>query len=167
MLGPQKQFGAAIIGLGNVLLTDDGVGVHAIRQLQQDPPQGIILAEVGTALLDTLDLLESVDLVVAIDAVQAGGAPGSVHCFDLADADIRQGLSLHDFGIAAAVQSLPAEARPAVTILGVEPAVLDYGMQLSPAVQAALPHVVRQAPALIAQRIEKASQQRECNCEKV
>lgn len=167
MLEPRKHIDAAIVGLGNVLLTDDGVGVHAIRQLQENPPEGIILAEVGTALLDALDLLHSVDVVVAIDAVQAGGAPGSTVCLDLADADMRQDLSLHDFGIAAAVQSLPADTRPAVTILGVEPAVLDYGMQLSPAVQAALPHVVCKARTLIAQRIEKSSQQRECNCEKV
>lgn len=154
---PQKPVGTAIVGLGNILLTDDGVGVHAVRQLQQDPPEGAIVAEVGTAVLDALPLLEDVDVIVAIDAVQAGGSPGTVYCFDLDEVDRRQDLSLHDYGIAAAVQALPPEGRPDVTIIGVEPAVLDYGMQLSPAVRAALPQVVRQARTTAAERGRKYS----------
>ena len=162
----ENHVGAAIVGLGNILLTDDGVGVHAVRRLRRDPPENTTVAEVGTAVLDAVPLLEDVDVIVAIDAVQAGGSPGTVYCFDLDEVDMRQDLSLHDYGIAAAVQAVPSETRPDVTIIGVEPAVLDYGMQLSPAVQAALPNVVRMARTTIAKRINRFSEQQEGSCEK-
>ncbi len=136
---------AAIAGLGNILLMDDGVGVHAVRRLRENPPAGIVLAEVGTALLDALDLFERSDFVVAIDAVRAGGPPASIYRFDIADVTPQKGFSLHEFGIAAALQSLPDESRPHVMILGVEPAVIDYGMQLSPAVEAVLGQVAQTA----------------------
>ncbi len=136
---------AAIVGLGNILLMDDGVGVHALRTLSGPAPEGIVLAEVGTALLDALELLASVEVVVAIDAVAAGGRPGSIYCLNVNDAQVRTHVSLHELGIAAALQLLPTESRPRVLIVGVEPAVIDYGMRLSPAVQAVLPQVTRVA----------------------
>lgn len=161
-----EHTGVAIVGLGNILLADDGIGVHAIRMLREEAPEGIILAEVGTALLDALDLLEEVEAVVAIDAMQAGGAPGSIYRLDLADAALRRNLSLHEFGIAGAIQSLPVKSRPSVTVVGVEPAMIDYGMELSPVVRSVLPQVV-EAARTTAVQLKKISEQRECNCEKV
>ncbi|MHC4499981.1 MAG: hydrogenase maturation protease, partial [Planctomycetota bacterium] len=60
----------AIVGLGNLLLSDDGVGIHAVRQLQKDPPEGVAVAEVGTAALRAQELLGQADIVIAIDAVE-------------------------------------------------------------------------------------------------
>ncbi len=152
----QEQARAAIVGLGNVLLMDDGVGVHAIRTLSEQAPEGIVLAEVGTALLDALELFESVDVVVAIDAVTADGPPGSIYLLDVNDAQINKHVSLHDLGIAAALRLLSAESRPQVLILGVEPAIIDYGTQLSSAVQAVLPQVVEAARAMADQLTHRA-----------
>jgi len=148
MVRRQEHVRAAIVGLGNILLMDDGVGVHAIRALSEHPPEGIILAEVGTALLDALELFESIDVVVAIDAVTAGGPPGSIYFLDVNDVQVHKHVSLHELGIAAALRLLPAESRPQVVILGVEPAVIDYGVQLSPAVQAVLGQVTQAACAM-------------------
>ncbi len=157
MVRRQERARAAIVGLGNVLLMDDGVGVHAIRMLSGQAPEGIVLAEVGTALLDALELFESVDVVVAIDAVAAGGSPGSIYCFDVNDAEVPKHVSLHELGIAAALRLLPTKSRPRVLILGVEPAVIDYGMQLSPAVGAVLGQVTRTACAMADQLMHRAA----------
>ena len=167
MPGPQKQNGAAMVGLGNILLTDDGVGVHAVRKLREDPPEGVILAEVGTTVLDALDLFESVRWVLAIDAVRVGGSPGSIYTFDIDEVETRKGASLHEFGITAAMQSLPVESTPHVTILGIEPAVIGYGMELSSVVQAVLPEVAQTACAMASQWMRRVQEQQESNCDKI
>ena len=145
MIQPIKPIRVLIIGLGNELLTDDGVGVHVIRQLQQQevPIEGIEMLEAGTAILHAQHLLEQASHVIAIDAVRAGDEPGSVYCFDVDQAQMNQPASLHDLGIVGVLRLMPAPGRPTATILGVEPERIDYGMELSPPVQAAVPRVVQ------------------------
>jgi hydrogenase maturation protease len=139
-----KNIDVLVLGLGNELLTDDGVGIHAVRMLGQEPPmEGVVVAQVGTAILHAQDLLEQAVAVIAIDAVQAGDKPGSIYRFDVDQARINQSVSLHDLGIVGVMQLIPQQDRPAVTILGVEPQSLDYGMDLSPAVKAVVPRVVQ------------------------
>ena len=70
-----------IAGLGNLLLRDDGVGVHAVRSMGNDLPPGVLAVEVGTAVLDALHLFEEAEMVIAIDAMKAGGAPGTIYSF--------------------------------------------------------------------------------------
>lgn len=144
----KQRSSTAIVGLGNVLLMDDGVGVQAIRKLMEDPPPEITLAEVGTAVLDALEIFEEKDYVVAIDAVQAGGSPGSTYTLDITDANTQRSLSLHEYGLSTALCYLPQATRPAVTILGVEPERIAYGMRLSPTVQAVLGQVMHTALSL-------------------
>jgi hydrogenase maturation protease len=140
----KKKIEVLVLGLGNELLTDDGVGIHAVRMLGQEPPmEGVVVAQAGTAVLHAQDLLEQAAFVIAIDAVRAGDKPGSIYRFDIDQARINQSVSLHDLGIVGVMQLIPQQARPAVTILGIEPGSLNYGMELSPAVGAALPRVVR------------------------
>ncbi len=138
-----------IAGLGNLLLTDDGVGVHAVRRLEKAVPRGVITADVGTAVLDALHLFEWADHIVAIDAMRAGGEPGQVYRFGIDDIEnppVKP--SLHDFGLRSAFEFLPGH-RPEVTVIGVEPAVIDYGMSLSPAVEQALPTVLAEVTATL------------------
>ena len=142
----------AIIGLGNVLLADDGAGVHAVRELLKEPPEGVIVAEIGTAVLRAQELLERADVVIAIDAVKADGPPGSIYRFNSCDAHMSKSFSIHDLGIIAMLRLLPEHSRPAVIILGIEPQLIDYGMELSPPVQAELPRLV-DAARCIARRI--------------
>jgi hydrogenase maturation protease len=131
-----------VIGLGNLLLMDDGVGVHAVLGLQKDPPEGAVVAEVGTSVLSALHLLEWADKILAIDAMQAGGVPGTVYAFGVDDVD-RGGIqaSLHELNLLAALDFLKNKARPEIVILGVEPKRIDYGLELTPAVAAALPEL--------------------------
>jgi hydrogenase maturation protease len=132
-----------IAGLGNLLLMDDGVGVHAVMELQKSPPDGAQVVEVGTAVLNALDLLEWADKVLALDAMQAGGVPGTIYACGADDVD-RGGIqaSLHELNLLAALNFLKDRDRPEIVIFGVEPEKIDYGLELTPPVAAALPRLL-------------------------
>jgi hydrogenase maturation protease len=160
MPNPPTDIQLTILGLGNELLTDDGVGIHAIRELAQCPPPRAELVEVGTRALDALGLLERSDAVIAIDAVMAEGTPGSVYRFDVQEAQETRGpTSPHSIGIVEALRLLPESSRPRVTVIGVEPERMDVGMELSPRVREALPRVIELATA-VARQLSTAGAER-------
>lgn len=139
-----------IVGLGNELLMDDGVGIHAVRHLSADPVPGTLAVEVGTAVLDALHLFEVADRILAIDAMQAGGKPGTVYSFGLSDVE-NPGMqvSLHELSLVSAFRFLPGHKLPEIKLLGIEPEVIDYGLDLSPSVQLALPGLIQAARDII------------------
>ena len=131
-----------IVGLGNLLLGDDGVGVHVVRELKGRLPRPVAVVEVGTAVMDALHLVERADKVLAIDAMQADGPPGTVYAARVCDVDGRpMQASLHQLNFVAALRLI--RRRPEILILGVEPETIALGMALSPRVAAAVPVVVR------------------------
>jgi hydrogenase maturation protease len=138
-----------VAGLGNLLLRDDGVGVHVIKALQKNQIQDIITVEVGCAVFDSLYLLEAADKILLIDTMKAGGPPGSVYLCDLSDIDGRpeQG-SLHHLSIITALQTFGKKRASLIKLVGIEPAVIDYGLELSNAVQGALPRVCQLARSI-------------------
>jgi hydrogenase maturation protease len=150
-MGPkQRQPRILIAGLGNYLLRDDGVGVHAARALQRTPPPGVVVAEVGTAVLDALHLLDWAEKILAIDAMQAGGTPGTLYAFGV-DAVAGPGMqaSLHELNLLTTLDFLPRQIKPEILIVGIEPETIDYGLDLSPAVAAALPKLTREVRKIV------------------
>jgi hydrogenase maturation protease len=147
----KRQPRVLIAGLGNLLLQDDGVGVHAVRDLQQDPPPGAVVAEVGTGVLGALHLLEWADKILAVDAMQAGGPPGTIYVFGAEDV-ARPGVqaSLHELALISALRFLRRKKPPEIMILGVEPKTIDYGLELSPPVHAALPRLTGAVRKMVA-----------------
>ncbi len=132
-----------VAGVGNLLMSDDGIGVHALQELQKAPMAGVAMAEIGTAILHGLSFVESAERVLVIDAARGGHAPGTMYWFDATEATETQAVtSLHALGLREAMRFLSRREPPPVTVIGVEPQVLDYGMELSAPVQAALPQVV-------------------------
>jgi hydrogenase maturation protease len=141
-----------ILGIGNCLLTDDGVGVHAARSLQADPPAHTIVVDVGTDFLSAIPYLEQGEKVLVIDAMDAGGPPGTIYrCRSEDLADSSHPHSLHDLGLFSMREFLEEGRRPPIYVLGVQPTCLDYGMSLSPQVAAVLPAVVTAARGIIAE----------------
>lgn len=126
-----------IAGLGNLLMKDDGVGVHVVNALQQRPQQqGIKVAEIGVTVLQALHLLEWADVVLGVDAIQAGGPPGSIYgCCpqDIGRKPVEN--SLHDVNLAAAVQFIKPEKRPEVLLVGMEPKQISFSLELSEELQ--------------------------------
>ena len=140
-----------IAGLGNLLLQDDGVGVHAAQLLQRDAPAGVPVLDIGTAVLHGLDLLADAGRVIVLDAVCGGQPPGTLYQFAPETAPPAGTSSVHALGLLEAMRSLwpPSTPLPALTILGVEPAQMDYGTELSAPVRAALPRLVAAAQDLV------------------
>ena len=131
--------------MGNVLLKDDGVGVHVVRELRKVLPRRILAVEVGTAVLDALHLFEWADHIIGIDAMQAGGPPGSIYTFGVEvvdDPGVR--ASLHELGLIAGLRFMKGP-RPRISMLAVEPESMECGMELSASVQEALPKLVAEA----------------------
>lgn len=132
-----------IVGLGNTLLRDDGIGVRTVRALQVKGYSKALVVEVGTAVLDALHLFEWADKVIAIDSMVGGGPPGTIYMCDIETmADPDQPVSLHQLTLIESLRFIPKAARPNVTILGVEPEVIDYGLDLSPGVEEAVPRLI-------------------------
>jgi hydrogenase maturation protease len=139
-----------IVGIGNCLLTDDGVGVHAVRCLAKDPPPRTIVVDAGTDFLSVIPFLEQSRRVLAIDAMDVGGPPGTIYRCHGANLAAPVGPhSLHELGLQAMLEFLDPSRRPSIHVLGIQPASLDYGLALSPGVAAVLPAVVAAARGII------------------
>lgn len=140
-----------ILGVGNLLMSDDGVGIHAVRELAADPPGGAVVVDAGTDFLSALPYLEKARRVLVLDAVQARSAPGTIHRLEPEHIDLRPaGGSAHATSVLEARRFLPPGAHwPEITVLGVEPEVLTYGTILSPPVARALPRLVARAREII------------------
>jgi hydrogenase maturation protease len=132
-----------VLGIGNLLMSDDGVGVHAIRKLRKQKRAGVLVTEIGTGVLDAVPLLAWSDRVLVIDALQAGAAPGTLYFAHLSQTQRNGPLSLHEFDLASALALMDRSSRqPDVYVLGVEPASLDLGLELTDAVRAAMPSII-------------------------
>ncbi|MDD4881279.1 MAG: HyaD/HybD family hydrogenase maturation endopeptidase [Gallionellaceae bacterium] len=137
-----------VLGVGNILLTDEGVGVRAIEELgrrYQLPPE-VELIDGGTSAMELLDDLANCDLLIIADCVRAGKAPGDL--LRLKDEEIpalfRTKLSPHQVGLPDVLATLVIthEAPTHTVLFGVEPESLATSMSLTPVVGATLPHLV-------------------------
>ena len=133
-----------VIGLGNPLRGDDGVGVCVAQMLtEQVLPPGVEVVDGGTQGLGIVNLMEGWRRVILVDAAAVGKSPGQFVRFTLDEARLPgddQHLSVHAAGLndalllAQALKILPDE----VIIFGVQPASLDWDSSLSPQVEATL-----------------------------
>ncbi len=139
-----------ILGIGNCLLSDDGVGVHAARMLQAQPPPQTTVVAAETDFLSALSFLERCAKALVIDAMDAGRRPGTLYYCqgeDLAAPGWRH--SLHALGLLEAMEFLDENRRPEVHILGVQPARTDFALELSREVAHALPQVIHAARGIV------------------
>jgi hydrogenase maturation protease len=138
-----------VVGLGNSILQDNGVGVHAVRRFQQIVPRPCLAMELGTAVYDSVKLFESADRILAFDSVEAGGKPGSVYLLS-ADEIMRNWkyASLCEMELIKVLQSL---RRPPdeVVIVGAEPRSIEWGTNLSPDLEAAVSVMVSIAQKVV------------------
>jgi hydrogenase maturation protease len=137
-----------VVGVGNLLLRDDGVGVRVVEELrelvEQDPdalPEGTRLIDGGTALADVAGELEGARGMVLVDAVAFGDPAGTVSVQPADDAVARGGPAhaIADLlGTARLMGSLPDD----VSVVGVEVADIDFGTDCSRSVVLAIPVAV-------------------------
>lgn len=134
-----------VIGCGNLLLKDEGVGVHFIQYLQDKGlPKDVELLDGGTAAFDLIDFIQKAEKVIIVDAVKAGGKPGEVYIFSPQDfqTDTFPQTSLHDITLRDVFQTLKLmEASPGIRIIGIEPKEIGVGTELSPELKEKLPEL--------------------------
>jgi len=143
----------AVLGIGNEVMADDGVGVRVVRRLRESWHEPRVeWIEAGTALADALDLVPDGADVVAVDAAEGGGEPGSVYRFGLDDAASARGVSLHERSLPEvfAAAELGGSQFGKVVILGIEPRIVEFGDALSPALEDKLPAICDAVRAEIA-----------------
>lgn len=138
-----------VLGAGNLLLSDEGLGVRAIERLPLAyvlPPQ-VEIIDGGTCSMEMLEDLEGLDALIMVDAIRSGEAPGALLRLtgDAVPVFFRTKLSPHQIGLCDVLATLELLGRaPKYTaILGVEPQSLALGMELSPAVEAVMPTLLR------------------------
>ncbi len=135
-----------IVGVGNPLARDEGIGPRAIEVLQRRGlPEDVDAIDAGTDLLAVIPELEAAERVILIDAVQAGREPGTVHRFTLDEllekaADAPEWRSAHDLTVVTAVRlaQMTGTRLPPTIVFGVEAGEVALGEGLTSAVEAAL-----------------------------
>jgi hydrogenase maturation protease len=135
-----------VLGVGNYLLGDEGVGVHAVRALQEHgPPDGAAVLDGGTGGFHLLSLFQEYDPVILIDATMDGAEAGTVRVLQPKFAsDFPRTLSAHDIGLrdllesAALLGPLPSMYLVTVSIEQLQ----SMSVDLSPGVQGSIPAVL-------------------------
>ena len=135
-----------VVGVGNTLLKDEGVGMYVIDRLKAlDLPEEIELIEGGVLGLDLLEYMEDRKKVIIIDAVKGNKAPGTI--YRLTRKDIEDGqnlcLSLHDMDLPYVfnlADLLGQKINP--IIIGIEPKDMSIGLELTTEIEAQIPKVI-------------------------
>ncbi len=137
-----------ILGIGNLLQKDDGVGVHVIQYMQQHNvllPQHVELLDGGIAGFDLISHMIQFDKIMIVDALNVHDKPGSIYRFAGEHLVSKSpNVSLHELGIAEVLKVLKIQgAYPDIEVIGIVPEnIKDLDMTLSPSVAESVPRVV-------------------------
>jgi hydrogenase maturation protease len=145
-----------VLGIGNTLLSDEGVGIHVIDRLQRDGlPERVTCLDGGTLSFTLAGPIEDCDQLIVVDATELKSAPGTVQVFedDAMDAYVAKGgkRSVHEVGLAdlLAIAALAGHLPPRRALIGIQPELLDWGSDCSPAVAESIPRACENVHSLI------------------
>jgi hydrogenase maturation protease len=143
-ISPQK---IVILGVGNLLLSDEGVGVHVANELMKmDLSSEVSVIEGGTDGFRLLNVITEADRLIVIDAVKGGAEPGSIYRFDIDEVrNCPSGFktSVHQIGILEVINLSGLIGKtPYTTIIGIEPKSLDMSMELTPDIKSKIPKII-------------------------
>lgn len=137
-----------VLGLGNTLLTDDGIGLHVIAALERAVPKEsaarIVILDGGTLGLSLLPEIEAATALIVVDAANFGGTPGEVRVFDEAAMDVQLGAaktSAHELALADLIgaASLSGCLPRRRALVGISPASVSWGLEPTLEVAASIP----------------------------
>ncbi|HHV77902.1 MAG TPA: hydrogenase maturation protease [Syntrophothermus lipocalidus] len=145
-----------VVGIGNLLLGDEGVGVHVVSRLKESGlPPGVEAVDIGTNSYDLIDCLYESERLIVIDAMQGGGEPGTIYRVPFEKLQLRREgelLSSHQLQFHEAVEmARMMGCSPEITVIGIEPKTIDWGTELSPELEHRIPRVLE----LVRQEIER------------
>ena len=144
-----------VLGIGNLLNRDEGVGVQALAPLRQrlSDDHTFELLDGGTLGLNLLPLVEACSHLLILDAANAGKGPGTMIELKREEIPLYAGVKLSQHQITfqevLGLANIRGKLPPNLHLLGVQPADLSIGVELSPIVQAALPLLIERALAVL------------------
>ncbi len=150
MQNNRKMRRVVVMSLGSPLLKDDGVGLYAVRKLQEDIS---LTVDVNVEIIDggiapdiSVFLEGNIDKLIIIDAVQAHGKPGTIYRLtpDVFESEGRDIHSPHNFNLreSLALTRLGGVLPSEVVIIGVEPGSMEWGTTLTPEVLSKIPELL-------------------------
>jgi hydrogenase maturation protease len=147
-----------IIGIGNLLLMDEGIGIHVINELEKHKlPENVDICDGGTGGFKLIDLMHEAKRVIFIDAVETGKAPGTITTFkskDVRSIYPKKKYSLHDTDLLEVIKMVELLGNPPeIEIVGVQPKTINYGTTLSKELRDAIPDIIN----TVLSRIEDGS----------
>jgi hydrogenase maturation protease len=147
-----------VLGIGNLLLKDEGIGIHLVHKLEgvvNNPNIKIIDAGTYSDFLSLVD--DNLDKLIIVDAAINGDRPGTIYRFssDGLDLDSDLPVSAHDIGVLDSLKTMALfNKQPKSTvIIGVEPGEIDFGLDLSPDIEKKLPGIIE----LVLKEIEETT----------
>jgi hydrogenase maturation protease len=151
MNGLDSRADVLILGIGNVLMGDEGIGVHVVRYLEErDLPDGVICLDGGTGSLTLLEPMQNAGRVVLVDATIDGSAPGTVRRLQPQfSSDYPRTLAAHDIGLKDLLDAfylLGEKIDVTLFAVSIEPP-QDTTLDLTEALAEAIPEIARQVLA--------------------
>ncbi|ODS33013.1 MAG: (NiFe)-hydrogenase maturation endoprotease [Candidatus Scalindua rubra] len=142
-----KDIKVVIIGIGNLLLMDDGIGIHIINELEKHKlPQNVKIYDGGTGGFKLIDLMHGAKRVIFIDAVETGKAPGTITTFkseDVRSMCPKKKYSLHDNDLLEVIKMVELlEHPPEIEIVGVQQKTINYNTTLSKELKDSIPNII-------------------------
>ncbi len=145
-----------VIGVGNYLLGDEGVGIHVVNIMRkQTLPEGVEVVDGGVGGLFLLDFFEKAEKVILVDAVSGGGKPGDIYILNAEELEkngVRSLSSLHDMSVQLLVKvAREMNVLPRFFLVGVEPkSYKELRVTLSREVEESVPKVIEAIFKLVA-----------------
>ena len=145
-----------VIGIGNLLLMDEGIGVHTINELERyDLPNNVEIYDGGTGGFKLIDLMHNTKKVIFIDAVDIDKAPGTITIFkskDVRSLYPKKKYSLHDTDLLEVIKMTELlDNPPEIEIVGIQPKTINYGTTLSKELADSMSNIV----STVRRRIEE------------
>lgn len=145
-----------LLGVGNILLTDEGFGVHVVNQLREDyvfnPP--ITILDGGTMGMELLTYMRGMTKLLLVDAINGGDAPGTVYEFPYEEMNsyFTEAISVHEVGMQdiLRIRALQEDPLEDAVVIGVEPESLELGLDLSETTQVVVKDVKERILAVLA-----------------
>jgi hydrogenase maturation protease len=137
-----------ILGIGNFLLKDEGVGVHVVKKLEEfHLPDNVEVLDGATAGLDLTDFIANRKKVIVIDTVKAGEKPGTIYRLTEENLDIKPKaiMSFHeiDFLDALYMSEVMGNKPKETIVIGIEPKDMSDGIELSPEIEERIPEIIK------------------------
>ncbi|RQD56874.1 MAG: hydrogenase maturation protease [Desulfonatronovibrio sp. MSAO_Bac4] len=135
-----------VMGIGNILLRDEGVGVFCVQELQKKSwPENVSFIDGGTFTQDLFYLFENFDHLLVLDAVRGGKNPGTIYRLEEKDLieNKKQQISLHDIDLLDSLKMAELMGKkPQLTVLGIEPEQIAWEMGLTDSLEKSFPDFV-------------------------